>query len=76
MLPTFGSLLVVTIKDSSIASVIAVPELLRQSQVVVGQTYRPFETFTVALVIYFLLSWPVARGVDFLYRRVAHLGSS
>ena len=30
MLPTFGSLLVITIKDSSLASVIAVPELMRQ----------------------------------------------
>lgn len=76
MLPTFGSLLVITIKDSAIASVIAVPELLHQSQVVVGKTYHPFETFTVALIVYFVLSWPVARGVDYLYRRVAHLGAS
>lgn len=76
MLPTFGSLLVITIKDSAIASVIAVPELLHQSQVVVGKTYHPFETFTVVLVVYFLLSWPVARAVDHLYQRVAHLGAS
>jgi polar amino acid transport system permease protein len=76
MLPTFGSLFVVTIKDSSLASVIAVPELLHQSQVVVGQTYRPFELFTAALIVYFLLSWPVARGVDYVYRRLAHLGAS
>lgn len=76
MLPTFGSLLVITIKDSAIASVIAVPELLHQSQVVVGKTYHPFETFTVVLIVYFVLSWPVARGVDHIYRRVAHLGAS
>jgi polar amino acid transport system permease protein len=76
MLPTFGSLLVITIKDSSLASVIAVPELMRQSQVVIGQTYRPFEVFTAALVVYFVMSWPVARGVDYLYRRIAHLGAS
>lgn len=76
MLPTFGSLLVITIKDSSLASVIAVPELMRQSQVVVGQTYRPFEVFTAALIVYFAMSWPVARAVDHLYRRIAHLGAS
>ncbi|MBE7733336.1 amino acid ABC transporter permease [Devosia faecipullorum] len=76
MLPNFGSLLVITIKDSAIASVIAVPELLRQSQVVVGQTYKPFETFTVVILIYFVISWPVARGVDYIYRRIAHLGAS
>lgn len=76
MMPTFGSLLVITIKDSAIASVIAVPELLYKSQIVIGKTYHPVETFTIALVVYFLLSWPVARGVDYLYRRVAHLGAS
>jgi len=76
MLPPLGSLLIFAIKDSAIASVIAVPELLRQSQVVAGQTYRPFEIYTAAMIVYFLLCYPVARGVDRLYRRVAFLGSS
>jgi len=76
MVPAFGSLLVITIKDSAIASVIAVPELMRQSQVIVGKTYHPFEVFTAALLIYFVLCWPVARGVDRLYRRLAPLGAS
>jgi polar amino acid transport system permease protein len=76
MIPTFGSLLVITIKDSAIASVIAVPELMHQSQVIVGKTYRPFEIFSVALIVYFILCWPVARGVDRIYRRLAPLGAS
>jgi polar amino acid transport system permease protein len=76
MMPALGSLLVITIKDSAIASVLAAPELLYKCQVVIGKTYRPVETYTIALVVYFVLSWPVARGVDYLYRRVAHLGAS
>jgi polar amino acid transport system permease protein len=76
MLPALGSLFVFAIKDSAIASVIAVPELLRQTQVVAGNTYRPFELYTGAMLVYFLLCFPVARGVDRIYRRVAHLGSS
>jgi His/Glu/Gln/Arg/opine family amino acid ABC transporter permease subunit len=76
MLPALGSLFVFAVKDSAIASVIAVPELLRQSQIVAGKTYRPFELYTAAMLVYFLLCFPVARGVDRLYRRVAHLGSS
>ena len=39
MLPALGSLFVIAIKDSAIASVIAVPELLRQTQIVAGKTY-------------------------------------
>ncbi|HTO85565.1 MAG TPA: amino acid ABC transporter permease [Methylomirabilota bacterium] len=76
MLPSLGSLLTFAIKDSAVASVIAVPELMRQSQVVAGQTYHFKEIYTAAMIAYFLLCYPVARGVDRIYRRVAHLGSS
>ena len=76
MLPAFGSLASVTIKDTAIASVIAVPELMRQSETVAGQSFQPIEVYTVAMAIYFLLLLPVTRGVDRLYRRVAHLGRS
>src|SRR5262245_21949743 len=76
MLPALGSLFVFAVKDSAIASVIAVPELMRQTQVVASKTYRPFELYTAAMIVYFLLCFPVARGVDRLYRRVAHLGAS
>ena len=55
---------------------LAVPELMRQSQILAGQTFRPFEIYTCAMLAYFALCYPVARGVDRLYRRVAHLGSS
>jgi polar amino acid transport system permease protein len=76
MLPALGSLFVIAIKDSAIASVIAVPELLRQTQIVAGKTFRPFELYTAAMLCYFILCYPIARGVDRLYRRLAHLGSS
>ncbi|MEP7207011.1 MAG: amino acid ABC transporter permease [Casimicrobiaceae bacterium] len=76
MLPAFGSLLSVTIKDTAIASVIAVPELMRQSETVAGQSFQPIEVYSVAMLLYFLLLFPVTRGVDRIYRRVAHLGRS
>jgi His/Glu/Gln/Arg/opine family amino acid ABC transporter permease subunit len=76
MLPPLGSLAVIAVKDSAIASVIAVPELMRQSQILAGQTFRPFEIYTAAMLVYFLFCYPVARGVDAIYRRVAHLGAS
>jgi len=76
MLPPLGSLFVIAVKDSAIASAIAVPELMRQSQVVAGQTYRGPIIFTTAMVVYFLINYPIARGIDRLYRRVAHLGAS
>jgi polar amino acid transport system permease protein len=76
MLPPLGSLVVIAVKDSAIASVIAVPELLRQSQVLAGKTYRPFEIYTAAMLVYFLICYPTARVIDRIYRRLAPLGAS
>jgi polar amino acid transport system permease protein len=76
MLPAFGSLLSITIKDTAIASVIAVPEFMRQSETIAGQSFQPIEVYTFAMLAYFLMLFPVTRGVDLLYRRVAHLGRS
>jgi polar amino acid transport system permease protein len=76
MLPAFGSLLSITIKDTAIASVIAVPELMRQSETLAGQSFQPIEVYTFAMLVYFVILYPVTRGVDRFYRRVAHLGRS
>jgi polar amino acid transport system permease protein len=76
MLPAFGSLLSITIKDTAIASVIAVGELMRQSETVAGQSFQPIEVYSFAMLLYFLMLFPVTRGVDRLYRCVAHLGRS
>ncbi|KAB0622426.1 amino acid ABC transporter permease [Castellaniella defragrans] len=76
LLPDFGSIISRTIKDTAIATVIAVPELMRSADTIATQSYRPIEVFTGALVIYFILIFPVTRVVDMFYRRVAHLGRS
>jgi polar amino acid transport system permease protein len=76
MLPPLSSQLIVIIKDSAIAAVIAVPELMRQSSIVAGLTFRPSEVYTIAMVVYFLILYPIARGVDRIYQRLAPLGAS
>lgn len=76
MLPDFGSIISRTIKYTSIATVIAVPELMRRADTIATQSYRPVEAFTVAMVLYFIIIFPVTRLVDVFYRHVAHLGRS
>lgn len=76
MLPAFGSVLTVAIKDTAIATVIAVPELMHKAETIAGQSYRPIEVYTAVLVAYFVILFPVTRGVDRLYQRYAHLGRS
>jgi polar amino acid transport system permease protein len=76
VLPAFGSFLSITIKDTAIASVIAVTELMRQSETLAGQSFQPIEVFSFAMLVYFVILFPVTRGVDYFYRRVAYLGRS
>jgi polar amino acid transport system permease protein len=76
MLPPLGSQLVLVIKDSAITAVIAVPELMRQSQVLASQTFRPFEIYTTIMIVYFCLTFPVARMVDRVFQRLSRLGAS
>ena len=76
MLPAFGSVFSITIKDTAIAAVIAVPEYMNRSQTVAGQSFHPVEVFIVAMVVYFLILFPVTRFVDAIYSRYAYLGRS
>ena len=69
MLPALGSIVSVTIKDTAIAATIAVPEYMEQSQTLAGQSFRPIEVFTTAMVVYFVILFPATRAVDMLYRR-------
>ena len=70
VIPPLGSTWVSTFKDSSLVSVIGVSELLFRAQVVSIETYRPVEVYTLLALLYFGLTYPQARFVDYLYERV------
>jgi polar amino acid transport system permease protein len=57
------------VKTTAIASLVALPELLRSARVALEQTYNP-TPLMAAGVIYFLLLWPFARLVARLERRM------
>lgn len=76
VLPAYGSQLSVIIKTSAIAIVIAAPEFMNSSQTVAAQSFQPIGVFTVAMVVYFCILYPVTRGAERLYQRYVHLGQS
>lgn len=76
MMPALGNMLTLAVKDTAIATVIAVPELMRRADAVAGQSYTPVEVFTTAMFLYFIILFPITRGVDMLYRRIGFLGRS
>lgn len=56
-------------KDTSLASIIAVPELMNRGQITAIQTFRPLEILTAVAVIYFVLTYPVALVAGYLEGR-------
>jgi len=57
------------IKTTSIATVVALPELLRSARVAQETTYNP-TPLTAAAIIYFILLWPLTRVVGRLERKM------
>jgi polar amino acid transport system permease protein len=57
------------VKTTSIAALVALPELLRSARVAQEQTYNP-TPLTAAAIIFFVLLWPFARLVGKLEREM------
>lgn len=60
MLPAFTNRGIELAKNTSIASVIAVQELMYQGRALSSAYYRPLEALTTVAIIYFLLIYPGA----------------
>ncbi len=71
MIPAFTNRAVELAKMTSIASVLAVHELMYEARLLSTQSYLPLETFTVVAVIYFLLIYPGTLAAYALERRYA-----
>ena len=69
MAPT-GNQFISLVKDSSLLSVIAVPELLYQFQTRASATFRPIELYTALAVMYFCITYPLSIAMSALERRV------
>ena len=69
VLPSLASTWVSLFKDTSLVSVIAVPDLSYQSLKIRADTYRILEVLTAMAGLYWLLGYPQAKLVDWIHRR-------
>ncbi len=70
MVPPFLNQTITQLKNTSLVSTIAVPDLLYQGQLITADTYRPLEVYTVVAVIYFALLFPLTRLVQWYEGRL------
>ena len=70
ILPAIGNEFVAIIKESSMASVIGVNELMFAGKVVVGSTYLGLEPYIVAAGFYFIMTFTLGRIISLIERRM------
>jgi ectoine/hydroxyectoine ABC transporter permease protein EhuD len=69
--PPLGNYLISMFKDTALVSTITVQELLFQTQSLASTTYRYLPLYTMAFVIYFVISYPAGMLVSWLERRLS-----
>ena len=71
MLPPFINQSVTQLKNTSLVSTIAVPDLLYQGSLITADSYRPLEVYTVVALVYFAMLFPATRLAELYERRLA-----
>ncbi|MCL6599671.1 MAG: ectoine/hydroxyectoine ABC transporter permease subunit EhuC [Alicyclobacillus macrosporangiidus] len=71
MIPPFGNLLIQLVKSTSIVSLITVADLTFQGMVLRSVTMQTAEIFSLLLVLYFIITYPLVLAMRWLERRVS-----
>ena len=66
VIPPIGNNMIALLKDSALVSVIGVGELTLSAQLAIGRTYRPFEFYVLAALVYYVINL----GMEAVLRRI------
>jgi ectoine/hydroxyectoine ABC transporter permease protein EhuD len=66
IIPPLGNFFVSIFKDSALVSVITMRDLMFSGELLASATFKHFEIFTMVAVIYFLISYPTAKFVEWI----------
>ncbi len=70
VLPAIGNFFVSIFKDSALVSVITMRDLMFSGQLLASATFKHFEIFALVALIYFIISYPTAKLVDYIEARL------
>lgn len=71
MLPPYVNQSIIQLKNTSLVSVIAVPDLVYNATLINADTYRPLEVYTVVAGIYFIILFPATLLAQRLEKKLA-----
>lgn len=70
ILPALGNEFIVVIKESSVASVIGIHELMFNADTVRGNTFKPFAPLIIAALLYFVMTFSLSKLMGKFERRL------
>lgn len=70
MIPSIVNQFIITLKDTSILSVIGFPELVNKAQNVIAITFKSFETWAIVAVMYLVVILALQQVANALERRL------
>ena len=70
MIPSIVNQFIITLKDTSILSVIGFPELVNKAQNVISFTFRSFEIWAIVAVMYLVVILALQQVANALERRL------
>jgi len=71
MLPGLGNLLIELLKGTSLVSLITLSDLTYQAMILRATNFRTTAIFSLLLVLYFIMAYPLTLGVRWLERRAS-----
>lgn len=71
VLPPLGNDFIAMLKDSSLISVVALPEILQQGRLWVSRTFRAFEGYNTVALFYLVMTLILSLLVRFIERKTA-----
>ena len=70
MVPPFVNQSIIQLKNTSLLYVVAIPDLMYTGSIIVSDTFRPLEVYTVVAIAYFVILYPLTLWAARLEARV------
>jgi His/Glu/Gln/Arg/opine family amino acid ABC transporter permease subunit len=72
VLPPVANYAIGLLKDTSICSIIAAPELMLRAKDLASSSFLPMHLFVLAALLYFVMSYPLSLVVRYMEARLGH----
>ena len=72
VIPSVLNQFIITLKDTTILSVIGCGELMRQGQLIVARNYQSFQTYAIVAVMYYVVVIVLTKAFQLVERRLSN----